>query len=211
MAASGLRAPSRLASVAGALGLAAFFAIAYTPLTTALEPAAPPAPVTAPADAIVVLGAGMSKDGVLSDSSLDRLVSGIVLYRRGLAPRLMLLGPGNGPGPAEADVRAALARDLGVPAESILTEARGLTTRQEAALTAARMRETGGKRVLLVTGTHHMLRSRLLFAREGLEVVPAPVVELSPVAEQPEARLDLARLRLQEALARVYYRLAGFL
>jgi uncharacterized SAM-binding protein YcdF (DUF218 family) len=211
MSASVRRSPSRPASVLGALCLASFFAVAYTPLTTLLERGSPPVTVDAHADAIVVLGAGMSKDGVLSDASLDRLVSGIVLYRRGLAPRLVLLGPGNRVGSTEADVRASLARDLGVPGDVITTEPRGLTTRQEAALTAGRMRELGGRRVLLVTGTHHMLRSRLLFVREGLDVVPAPVVEISPVAEQPEARLDLARLMLQEALARVYYRLAGFL
>jgi uncharacterized SAM-binding protein YcdF (DUF218 family) len=195
----------------GAVSLAAFFAAAYTPLTTALELRPVERPVLFRADAIVVLGAGMAPDGVLNDASLDRLVEGIVLFRRGLAPRLMLLGPGHRQGPTEAEVRAALARDLGVPADALLVEARGLTTRQEAALVAARMRETGGRRILLVTGTYHMPRARLLFEREGLDVAPAPVVEISPVTDQPDARLELGRLLLQEALARVYYRVAGFL
>jgi uncharacterized SAM-binding protein YcdF (DUF218 family) len=191
--------------------LAAFFAVAYTPLTTALEAGPGERPVLARADAIVVLGAGMAPDGVLTDSSLDRLVSGIVLFRRGLAPRLVLLGPGHREGPTEAEVRADLARDLGVPAEALVVEPRGLTTRHEAALVGERMREVGGRRILLVTDTHHMPRARLLFEREGLDVVAAPVVEISPVTGQPAARLELGRLLLQEALARLYYRVAGFL
>ncbi len=205
------RPPSRLACLLGAVCLAAFFAVAYTPLTTALEAVHDEHPVVARADAIVVLGAGMAPDGVLNDSSLDRLVSAIVLFRRGLAPRLVLLGPGHREGPTEAEVRAALAGDLGVPSDALVVEPRGLTTRDEAALVAQRMRELGGRRILLVTGTHHMPRARLLFEREGLEVVAAPVVEISPVTGQPDARLELGRLLLQEALARVYYRLAGFL
>lgn len=206
-----LRPPSRLACALGAVCLAAFFAIAYTPLTAALEAGPAQRPVLARADAIVVLGAGASPDGVLTDSSLARLVSGIVLFRRGLAPRLVLLGPGSREGLSEAEVRATLARDLGVPADALVVEPRGRTTRHEAALVAERMREVGGRRILLVTGTHHMERSRRLFEREGLDVVAAPVVEVSPVTGQPDARLALGRLLLQEALARLYYRVAGFL
>jgi uncharacterized SAM-binding protein YcdF (DUF218 family) len=195
----------------GAVCLAAFFAVAYTPLTAALYVRHDERAALTRADAIVVLGAGMAPDGVLNAASLERLVSGIVLFRRGLAPRLVLLGPGHRAGPTEAEARAALARDLGVPADALVTEARGLTTREEAALVASRMREVGGRRVLLVTGTDHMPRARLLFEREGLDVIPAPVVEISPVTGQPDARLELGRILLQEALARVYYRVAGFL
>ena len=206
-----LRSPSRLASVVGAFALAAFFAVAYTPLTTALDVRHEERAVLARADAIVVLGAGMTPDGLLGPASLERLVSGIVLLRRGLAPRLVLLGPGHREGPTEAEARAALARDLGVPADALVTEARGLTTREEAALVASRMREMGGRRVLLVTGIDHMPRARRLFEREGLEVIPAPVVEVSAVTGAPEVRLELAQLLLQEALARLYYRVAGYL
>ena len=137
--------------------------------------------VPQPADAIVVLGAGASRDGLLSDQSLRRLIGGLTLYRRGLAPRVIVLGPAyQGRGPVEAEIRATLARDIGVPAAALVVEGRGLTTRHEAALAAARLRETGGRRILLVTGAQHMPRARLLFERAGLEVIPAPVVEISP-------------------------------
>jgi hypothetical protein len=56
-----------------------------------------------------------------------------------------------------------------------------------------------------------MHRARRLFERAGLEVVPAPVVEHSPLAGSPDGRLELARVVIQEGLARLYYRLSGLL
>src|SRR5262249_42969034 len=44
----------------------------------------------APAEAIVVLGVKATPDGVLTSTSLARLVQGVVLYRRGLAPVMIL-------------------------------------------------------------------------------------------------------------------------
>jgi len=205
------RPPSRAAMVAGAIGLAAFAVIAYTPAMAHVAWSLSPVTSPAPADAIVVLGAGAAPDGTLSDQSLRRLVGGLVLFRRGLAPRVILMGPGYQGGPVEARLRSSLAGDLGVPASALIVEGGGLTTRHEASLAAGHMRELGGRRVLLVTGSHHMPRARLLFERAGLEVVPAPVVEVSPSTQRPEGRLDLARALLQEAFARAYYRLAGYL
>jgi uncharacterized SAM-binding protein YcdF (DUF218 family) len=205
------RPPLRGAVVAGAAALAGFGLLAYTPLAGAVSRRLESASAPQAADAIVVLGAGAAPDGVLSDSSLRRMVGGLILYNRGLAPRLIVMGPTYQGSPAEADLRAALARDVGVPAGALVVESRGVTTRHEAELVARRLRETGGRRVLLVTGAHHMLRARLLFEREGLEVVPAPVVEVSPAVVRPDARLDLARRVIQEAVARLYYRVAGYL
>jgi uncharacterized SAM-binding protein YcdF (DUF218 family) len=156
-----------------------------------------------------VLGAGSSPDGVLSQPSLRRLIGGLVLFRRGLAPRLIVMGPGYQGSPVEADVRAALAREIGIPPDAIVVEGAGLTTRHEAMLAAQQMRAIGGRRVLLVTGAQHMRRAQALFAREGLEVVPAPVIEISPAEQHPDVRLELARAVIQEALARLYYRLSG--
>jgi uncharacterized SAM-binding protein YcdF (DUF218 family) len=205
------RPPHRLAVAAGAVALAVFLVLAYSPLAGALSRRLATTAEPRPADAIVVLGAGASPDGQLSNQSLRRLVGGLALYRRGLAPLVIVMGPRYQGGPVEAEIRATLARDIGVPAGALVVEGRGLTTRQEAAVAAQRMRETGGRRVLLVTGSQHMLRARLLFERAGLQVIPAPVVEISPAVRGPEGRLELARLVIQEAIARLYYRLSGHL
>jgi uncharacterized SAM-binding protein YcdF (DUF218 family) len=205
------RPPLRLASVVGAVMLGALLVLGFTPLVGEISRRTDATPPPGPADAIVVLGAGSARDGVLSNQSLRRLVGGLVLYRRGLAPRVIVMGPGYQGAPVEAEVRATLARDVGIPADAIVVEGGGLTTQHEAALAARRMREWGGRRVLLVTGAQHMRRARLLFERAGLEVVPAPVVEISPTVRRPDSRLELARIVIQEALARLYYRVAGYL
>jgi uncharacterized SAM-binding protein YcdF (DUF218 family) len=205
------RPPLRAAVALGAAALAVFFLAAFTPLAGAVSRRLETRGEPQPADAIVVLGAGASRDGQLSNQSLRRLVGGLALYHRGFAPRVILMGPAYEGGPVEAEIRATLARDIGISASALVVESHGLTTRHEAALAAARMREIGGRRILLVTGVQHMRRARLLFERAGLEVIPAPVVEISSEGERPENRLELARLVLQEAVARLYYRLAGAL
>jgi len=203
------RPPLRGAAALGMLTLAAFVLLAYTPLIGAISRRLDAVPDPGAADAIVVLGAGSARDGVLSDPSLRRFLGGLLLYHRGLAPRLILMGPAYEGSPVEAETRAGLARELGIPASAIVVEGRGLTTRQEAALAASRVRELGGRRVLLVTGAQHIHRARRFFERAGLEVVPAPVTEVSPLAQSPDGRLELARLVIQEGLARLYYRVIG--
>jgi len=205
------RPPWRAAEIAGALTLAAFFLFGFTGAAGALARRLAETGPVRRGDAIVVLGAGTAPDGVLSDQSLRRLIGGVSLYHQGLAPRLVLMGPRYDGGPMEAQVRATLARDLGVPESALIVEGRGLTTRHEAALAAARLQEIGGHTVLLVTGAQHMRRARALFERAGLEVVPAPVADVPTSAQHADSRLALARLVLQEAVGRLYYRLFGYL
>jgi uncharacterized SAM-binding protein YcdF (DUF218 family) len=128
----------------------------------------------------------------------------MVLHRKGLAPLLLLSGPGRGEGPAEAEVRAELARALGLSPEVILTESEAQTTREEAVKSGALLREKGVGRILLS-------RAQRLFERAGFEVLAAPTDEVSSEASSPEGRLRLMRQILQELLARFYYRVAGYL
>jgi len=207
----------RFCRLLGGAGLALFIALAFTPLSNALsarwsEPARPPDVTASAAGAIVVLGAGSAPDGLLDDTSVRRALQGIRLWRRGRAPLLVLLGPaGWYRAPTESSGRAALARDLGVPDQAMLLGYRARTTREEAQESAALLSPRGIRRIVLVTGTLHMPRARRLFEREGFDVVAAAVDEVSPQAAKPEARLDLARRLLQEALARLVYRAAGAL
>jgi uncharacterized SAM-binding protein YcdF (DUF218 family) len=199
----------RLLGAAGALAVAV---AALTPAPNAmLERLAPQERLEA-ADAVVVLGGGMDELGNLGDSSLRRTVHGIRLWRRGLAPRLLLFGPAEREGaPTESGVRAALAVEMGVPRTAILVDDFALTTRAESEQAGRLLLPHGGRRILLVTGSHHLPRAHALFARAGFEVLPAPVSELPPGARRPGQRLYLARGLLMEWIGRVYYRLAGYL
>lgn len=190
----------------GAATLLALGVVCFTPLTDLMQPPAHPPPE--PADAIVVLGSYMGVDGVLSAVSLQRAVHGIQLYRRGLAPLLVMCGARQGP-LAEAEVRGRLARDFGVPPAAVLTDASGHTTRDEASRMRRLLEPRGARRLLLVTSNDHMPRARRQFEREGFRVLPAPVGGLRPESLKPGDRLGHARRWVQEMAARAYYRLAG--
>src|SRR5438552_3341364 len=164
-----------------------------------------------PADAIVVLGGGVEPDGALSAGSLSRVMQGIRLYKVHLAPLIVFSGPSFDRRPAEGEVAARLARELGVPSEQILTEIAGRTTREEAARIARTLERRMIRRILLVTDSEHLTRAVLLFQQSGLEVLPAPVDSVSSATESPEGRLQLLRRLSQELMARLYYRLVGYL
>ena len=198
----------RLCRGVGLASALAFCALAFTPVAGRLHGMMLTPSSAQPADAIVVLGASVSSDGLLDDASLRRTIAGVTAQRRGLAPLILFLGTRQGPA-VEAEVRASLARDLGVAPEAILTEARALTTRQEAQRARELLLPEHARRVLLVTGEYHVSRARALFERAGFAVAALPVREASAASGRPDARLTLARRVLTEALARGLARILG--
>jgi uncharacterized SAM-binding protein YcdF (DUF218 family) len=191
----------------GAALLLALSLVAFTPMVDRALRVSPPPPPGA-GDAIVVLGSRMSVDGTLSAASLQRTIRGIQLYRRGLAPLLLMSGPRQG-ARVEAQVRADLAREFGVPESALLTDGSGHTTRDEARAIAERLRPRGVARVVLVTSIDHMPRARRQFEREGFAVEAAPVGMLRPEWMRPDERLGQARRWMEELAARIYYRAAA--
>jgi len=202
---------ARICRLLGLAALAVFLTSAFTPLPNLLSRWLTIPRRLEPAEAIVVLGTRLSPDWELSAASLYRARYGIALYRRGLAPLLVLTGPARGEGPAEATVRAKFARELGIPAEVILTEAGGRTTREEAVRVGALLRPRGVRKILLVTNSLAMARARGVFERASFEVLAAPPDDLSKTSGEPELRLGLMRQILEELIARLYYRVAGYL
>lgn len=195
----------------GLAGVLLFLAAAFTPLPNLLARSGSTSPRREPAEAIVVLAGGLQPDGLLSDLSLRRALQGIVLHREGLASLLVFLGEVRGEHPSEASIRAALARQLGISPKVILTEAGARTTREEAARIERLLRPMGVRRILLVTDSQHMARAQGVFERAGFEVLAAEADDFSKAAVGPEERLRLMRRFLQELLARLYYRIAGYL
>jgi uncharacterized SAM-binding protein YcdF (DUF218 family) len=196
------------------LGLVAVVALAVATLTPAVERLAvgyaEPAGIE-PAEAIVVLGGAFTPDGWLDAVSLHRLVEGMRLYRQGLAPLLVLSGSTPKVGPSEPEVRARLARDLGMPPAAILTVVGANTTYEESVLVAAALRPRGLRSILLVTGPLHLVRARAVFERAGFTVHPAPAIEIPLDAKNPPGRIGVARMLVQEIVGRAYYRLRGYL
>jgi uncharacterized SAM-binding protein YcdF (DUF218 family) len=190
----------------GALTIAGFLLVAFSPAPTIVARRVAVAPDVGPAEAIVVLGSSINADGTLGSASLRRALAGIGLYRDGLAPRLVFLGM-----MGEAEARAQLAVNSGVPPQAILTEGVEPTTRAEAYRIGVLGRQLGVRRVLLVTDVLHMRRARALFEREGLTVRPAPTDRSSLWVTTPESRLTLTRTLTQELVAIAYHKLFGYL
>ena len=137
-------------------------------------------------DWIVVLSGGLKTDPKLpmrlrsEDSTLARLVEGIVQYRSRSSSRLLLSGGGEHE-PSAAEVMAETAKALGVPDRDIVLETRSRDTADQAELVRERV---GGEPFMLVTSASHMPRAVYLFRQQGLRPVPAPAHFLNEAAEK---------------------------
>lgn len=144
------------------------------------------APLRAPdivgAQAIVVLAAGHMRQAPEYEGrdipdyiALARLRYAAHLHRRTGLPILVSGGNGSrGVAPKAVTMAAALREDFGVPVRWI--EPRSRDTLQNAVFSAALLRASGVKRILLVTDAMHMPRARGVFERAGLDVVSAPTM-----------------------------------
>ena len=132
------------------------------------------------AQTIVVLSGGVRDASVPGlgpepdDVSLERLIHGVVLYRKLRIP-LMFVGGSGDPGRPdlkEADAMAHNAIGLGVPAQDIHIENSARNTLESA---KAMKRLLKGNRIILVTSAYHMKRAVAFFKKYGFDVVPAPI------------------------------------
>jgi uncharacterized SAM-binding protein YcdF (DUF218 family) len=111
-----------------------------------------------PAGAILVL-AGESREG-------DRVRHAVQLFKRGLAPLLVLSGTPMGFRTHEADVMRRHAEFLGVPSTRILTvRQNGDSTKEEAGVVVPILKRRGLKEVILVTSNYHTARAKRIFER----------------------------------------------
>jgi uncharacterized SAM-binding protein YcdF (DUF218 family) len=134
-----------------------------------------------PADAIVVLGAAqyVGRPSPVLRARLDHAVS---LYKKGLAPQLVLTGGiGVGDTTSEAAVSRRYVLTKGVPASAIITENKGRTTRESMAAVASWLRAHNDTTVILVSDPFHMLRLTVLARRHGLVPLASPT-RTSPIS-----------------------------
>ena len=144
-----------------------------------------------PAGAIVVLGAAQYV-GRPSPVLRARLDHAVALWRRGLAPIMIVTGgTGTGDTTSEAAVSQRYVVQHGVPVQAILLETEGRTTSQSMAGVSALMASQGRRDVLLVSDPFHMLRLAILARRHGLQPYASPT-PTSPIAANPTERWKYA-------------------
>ena len=174
------------------------------------------------ADAIVVLSEGRSVapgPGAISEwSDGDRFWGGVDLYFAGKAPVLIFTG-GAAPwvplAKSEGELLRAYAVRIGIPDASIKLTGRVMNTAEEAQAVARILPK--GASVLLVTSAFHMLRSQVLFEREGYRVIAYPVDFIVNAGKEfgvtdllPTAHAFLiTEASWRELLGRAYYGISG--
>lgn len=159
---------------------------------------------TAPADAIVVLGAAQY-NGRPSTVFRARLDHALELYRRGVAAHVVTIGGGQ-PGDATTEGQAGrrYLASAGVPASALVAVPTGADTLLSLRAADAVLRDRGWISVVLVSDPWHLARSRMMARDLGLSV------QVSPVTSGPSTERSVeARYILRELLGTLFYRLVG--
>jgi uncharacterized SAM-binding protein YcdF (DUF218 family) len=147
-----------------------------------------------PADAIIVLGAGLRPDNTPNRALIRRSLHGATLWADGIAPIVVCSGGiGRNRTRSEADACRELLVANGVPAEAIVLEEQSRSTEENALYTHRIFGERGWDTAVIVSDGYHLFRARWIFALEGLTVWHSPAA--------PTNRGDLARSSLREVLA----------
>lgn len=165
--------------------LCAWFMLSLSPVVRPLM--APlefryPAYASQKVDAVVVLGGYHRSDAriplssLLSSTSLNRLLEGVLILHQHPSARLALSGYSGNDAMSNARAMAQVAEGLGLAPSRIMLAEGPKDTAEEAAHWAKVLR---GQRVALVTSALHMPRAVYLFEQAGMRVVPAPTRYLS--------------------------------
>ena len=117
-------------------------------------------------DAIVVLGAGLRPDGTPSNMLEDRLKGAIELYKKGVAPKIILSGDCSGEDYDEVSSMRKFCIDNGVSASDIIRDDAGFSTYETMDNVVNKM---GYKKIMVVTQKYHVYRSVYLARRMGAD------------------------------------------
>lgn len=191
-----MRAIGWSAGILALLWAVPFLALAVIDLRRPETPTVPE-----PADAIICLGAGMSRLGwhLPDPASTRRARSCAELYRIGVAPIIVFTGAGHTRSSA-AEAMARLAQADGVPENAIRLEPQARSTFQNAAFSLPLLPEDT-TRVVVVTDAFHIPRSWLVFSALGApEMTFYPARDIYTTEDAPDARTRTAWL-LRESLA----------
>jgi uncharacterized SAM-binding protein YcdF (DUF218 family) len=162
------------------------------------------------AGAIVVLGGGVSAEGIPLRSSAERAQRAAQLWKAGYAPLVLVSGGYTVIGPrTEAESMAIILMGLGVPQKAVVLESMSLNTFDNAVESKKLLAKRNVQQILLVTSRIHLLRSTLIFRKQGMKVTPIP-------AEQQPFQMDWnlgptwERAQLLQGTLNEYFGLLGY-
>ncbi|MEQ1948455.1 MAG: YdcF family protein [Bryobacteraceae bacterium] len=161
-----------------------------------------------PADIIMVLGAAEYR-GKPSPVLEARLNHALVLYLKGLAPRIMTTGGAGGdPQFTEGEVGRAYLSQHGVPSEAIVVEAEGASTVESTVAGAEIMQRLNVKSCIVVSDGYHIYRVKKMLEARGVAVYGSPRPD-SPrtVAEKSNDEWRQRWLYYRQAIAYMMWRM----
>jgi len=203
--------------VAGAIIAFLCIAVAYTPLASrAAAPFIRRDVIPAHVDAIAVLSIGGTPDGLARSETLDRLLTGLALARRGLSQAVMVSRETRSFGGKSVSDSADLEdiTTMVAPAALVIFVDSITTTRTEALRMRSVARARGWSTIAVVTSPMHTRRACATFEAVGFKVVCVPaVVRGSGLAPNSNAedRLRAFRFWLYERFATDSYRRRGWI
>jgi uncharacterized SAM-binding protein YcdF (DUF218 family) len=173
-------------------------------------------PIPTRVDAIAVLGMGLTPDGMMREETLDRLLTGLSLAKRGLAPFVLVSRERRsftGKIVSDSTDLQNVATLAGPSARVIFVDS-VVTTRTEAMRMGAIARANHWSMVAVVTSPMHTGRACATFEAVGLRVVCVPAAVrgsgLYPGANA-EDRLRAFRSWLYEVFASSSYKSRGWI
>ena len=125
------------------------------------------------ADAAVVLGNTVERDGQPSERLKARLEKAVELYEKNLVGVIIVSGGFGAEGFEEADVMRDYLIGKRVPAENIILDRDGYNTYKTAVNTKQIMQANGFRSVTIVSQYFHITRTRLAFRKLGIENIGA--------------------------------------
>jgi len=141
-------------------------------------------------DCIIILGAGIWEDRP-SHMLEDRLLAGIELYKKGVAPKIIMSGDHGREEYDEVNVMKDFAIEKGVPSEDIFMDHAGFSS-YESIYRAKEIFEA--KKVVIVTQEYHLYRSLYIANCLGLEAYG--------IGADPRQYVGATYRELREILAR---------
>ncbi len=133
-------------------------------------------------DVIVVLGGATEpalppRTEVELNAAVDRLTHGAVLYKKGIAPVILLSGGDidflSLSEASPASDMAQVMNLLGVPNDALWLQGKSQNTYEDALYSCQMLKDRGAKTIILVTSAIHMPRAVAVFKKQGCDVTPS--------------------------------------